>query len=258
MHRRLAFVIVLTLNLVPSLTAQEGAKPTSTEEQFATLDAAGDRAGIIALFREHPEQVIPVLDRDLEGSLALWEKEGEAKRDEIDKLIARALRGADAAVEATGRRRVLDYVTSFAGWSDGEKKRFRSGQAAFGASRGHLRAEELEMALEKGRECRELAEPLGDWWGTAMGLQAEAAALRSLGLKEEAVTAFARSRLIYRELGLTGSALRLEAELAELCLELGRKPRAKALITDGLRTAEALGDERSLTRFRGLEKLLKE
>lgn len=200
--------------------------------------------------------MIPIIDSDLEGSLALWEKDGEAKRTEIDSLIARAVAGAHAAVAATGRRRVLDYVTSFAGWREADKKAFRSGQRAHGDAMKAMRTQNFPAALEHGRRCLALAEPLGDWWGTAMGLQAEGMALGGLGKKEEAATSLSRARLIYRELGLTSSALRIEADLAALLLELGRRPRAEAMIRDGQATAARLENDPLIGKFETLSQLL--
>ena len=224
-------------------------EPESTAERYATLSAEGYYAGLVELWREDPDAAIPVIDRDLEGSLALWEEHGDARADEIEALLTRAVTGARAATEATGRRRVLDYVTSFAGWDAEQKASFRAGQQAFRDGREALRADDPATALNRGRACRELAEPLGDWWGTAMGLGLEGQALRALGRPAEAATALARGRLVYRELGLTSSALRLEVDLAELLLELDRRPRAEALIEDGIATARRLGDDELARRF---------
>ena len=237
------------------LAAQDG-KPAKPKDRYVALSAAGDPAGLVKLFQEVPHQIIPIIDSDLEGALGMYEKEGEAKRKEIDALISRAVAGAHAAVEATGQRRILDYVTSFAGWTDDQKKQFRRGQKAFGAAIQGIRSKDFDTALAKGRECRELAEPLGDWWGTAMGLQAEGMALAGHGKMEEAVTALSRSRLIYRELNLISSALRIEGDLADKLITLGRIPRAKAMISDGKKTAEKLGIAPLVIQFAELEKKL--
>lgn len=252
----LLLALCLPAAVVPgSAAAQAGTEGDgpSPADRYEALSAAGDHAGLVALWSELPESAVPVIDRDLEGSLALWEEQGEEARREIDALLARALRGAEAATEATERRRILDYVSSFAGWDDGQKADFRAGQAACRAGRTALGEGDATSALERGRACRMLAEPLGDWWGTAMGLGLEGAAHLARGSDAEAATALARGRLLYRELGLTGSALRLEADLAAVLLRLGRRPRAEAMIRDGLRTAERLGSEAMIERFRALE-----
>ena len=178
---RLLVVAALAATALPRPTAAQTAAgddegPTPSD-RYEALSAAGDQAGLVALWTEIPDAAVQVIDRDLEGSLALWEEEGEAKRSEIDALIARALRGAQAATEATGRRRILDYVTSFAGWNTEQKATFRAGQRACGEGRRALAADDHPAALERGRACRTFAEPLGDWWGTAMGLHLEGSAL---------------------------------------------------------------------------------
>lgn len=249
------FSLAMTLSASP-ISANDEPKPPSPKERYIALSAARNHDGLVALWKELPDKVIPVIDSDLEQSLGIWENHGEKKRAEIDALITRAIAGAHAAVEATGRRRVLDYVTSFAGWTAVEKKEFRSGQGAFGEASKALKASKYDTALEQGRRCRALAEPLGDWWGTAMGLQAEGMALAGLGRQAEAVTALSRARLIYRELGLTSSALRIEASLAALLIELDRQPRAEAMIRDGLATARRLKIESLIGEFTSLTEKL--
>jgi hypothetical protein len=221
----------------------------SPAERYESLSADGFYAGLVELWKENPESAIPVIDRDLEGSLALWEEHGANRADEIEALITRALVGARAATEATGRRRILDYVTSFAGWDAEQKVSFRAGQQAFRSGREAMRAGDHAAALAQARTCRELAEPLGDWWGTAMGLGLEGQSLLAMGETEAGATALARGRLVYRELGLTSSALRLEVDLARALLELGRTPRAEALIEDGLATARRIGDDDLVQQF---------
>jgi len=248
--------IVVTAALPEAMAAQTAAgesEASSPADRYEALSASGDYAGLVELWAEVPDAAVQIIDGDLEGSLAFWEEEGEARRSEIDALIARAVRGAEAATEATGRRRILDYVTSFAGWTTEQKATFRAGQKACGEGRRALAADDAPTALEKGRACRTFAEPLGDWWGTAMGLHVEGSALAASDDDEGAVSALARGRLIYRELGLTSSALRIEVELVPILTRLGREPRAQAMIRDGIATAERLGLDEVAAGFRALE-----
>jgi hypothetical protein len=253
-ERAAAAAVLATALQTTAVAAQSssGAEGPSAAERYEALSAADDHAGLVALWSELPESAVPVIDRDLEGSLALWEEAGEARQDEIDAMLDRALRGASAATEATGRRRILDYVTSFAGWDDDEKRAFRAGQQACREGRQALGDGDAETALTHGTRCRELAEPLGDWWGTAMGLALEGRAHAARDEDRAAATALARGRLLYRELGLTGSSLGLEADLVPILLRLGHRPRAEALVRDGLATAERLGGEEMIERFRAL------
>jgi hypothetical protein len=259
MIRSNAIIPILLLSFgVGPLQGQDASAPEgpSTQERYVTLSQAGDHAGLVELWRAEPESAVPVIDGDLEGSLSIWEDAGEGRRAEIDALVARAVAGAQAAVEATGRRRILDYVNSFAGWTDEQKLAFRGGQTACRAGSSALRDGDAETALGKGAECRSLAEPLGDWWGTAMGLRVEGGALAQGGDPEGAVTALSRGRLIFRELGLTSSALRMEVDLAGHLLDLGRDRRAAALIQDGNVTAERLGLGEIAQQFVELERRL--
>jgi hypothetical protein len=257
MNRLLPVAVLIAIAVLPrATTGQTGAgqsEAPSPADRYEALSAAGDHAGLVALWTELPDAAVQVIDRDLEGSLALWEEEGEAKRAEIEALILRAIGGAQAATEATGRRRILDYVTSFAGWNTEQKATFRAGQEACGEGRRALADGDATAALERGRACRSFAEPLGDWWGTAMGLHVEGSALAASDDDEGAANALARGRLIYRELGLTSSALRIEAELVPILIRLGRGPRAEAMIRDGIGTAERLGLDELAARFRELE-----
>jgi len=243
--------LLTALLMAPSLHAQSptDADGPTAAERYASLSVAADHEGLVALWTAHPESAIPVIDGDLEGSLALWEDDPDTNRTEIQRLIARAVAGAHAATEATGRRRILDYVTSFAGWDDDQKLSFRAGQQAFREGRQALRDGDTATALRLGRTCRDLAEPLGDWWGTAMGFGLEGSALSAIDEPDAAVTAMARARLIYRELGLTSSALRIEVDLARLLIDLGRLPRAHALVSDGETTAARLGLDEVAAQF---------
>ena len=89
-----------------------------------------------------------------------------------------------------------------------------------------------------------------------MGLHAEGMGLGGQGKNEEAVMALSRARLIYRELSLTTSALRIEGDLAEKLIALGRIPRAEAIILDGIATCDKLGIAPLKIRFAELQKTL--
>ncbi len=249
--------VLVSAGLMPGALFAQGTSTASdtltVEARYTVMSEGGDYQGLVTLWRENPDAALPLIDGDLEGSLALWEAEGESKRVEIDEQIARAIIGAEAAFEATGRSRVIDYVTSFAGWTTEQRTRFREGQGACREGAGALQAGDTDRALEKGGQCRALAEPLGDWWGTAMGLRLEGTAQASRGEAEQAATSLAEARLIFRELGLTSSAVRIEADLASILLELGRRPRARAMICDGRLTATRLGIPELEARFQELE-----
>jgi hypothetical protein len=192
---------------------------------------AGDAEALAALWQAQPGRVLVTIDADLEASLSVWEADPDAPDEAaIDALLQRARFGAEVASSALGEPIFLDYATSFAGWNAEQKRQFRAGQAAYGESRRAGATGDLEAALAKARECLECAEPLGDWWGTAMGLLAQAQALSGLERHEEALLSASRARLIYHQLGLTSSeigALQLQS-LAALACERPLRARSSA------------------------------
>lgn len=225
----------------PRVLAQGDGEPT-LEQRFEKLDDSRDHAGIVALWRRSPHQVLYVIDSYLEGSLKLCE---ESKSPDLKKIRAmhdRALRGAKAADEAFGRPIFSDYATAFIGWNDAQKKSFRQGQKAFGESRKALKKKDFLAALEAARRCRSLAEPLGDWWGTAMGLSSIGAAQEGLGKLEDALTARSASRMIYHDLGLAKAEYKNLLAMCSLLEKLKRYPRALRAIDHATALAKQLED----------------
>ncbi|QDU67805.1 hypothetical protein [Engelhardtia mirabilis] len=233
-----------------SSASEAAVEPTSTvQDAKAVTEAyhgffeARDREGLADLWRANPGRVLVTIDADLEASLRLWEQSPEEPdRAGIAELHARALFGAEVAAEARGNSILRDYASAFVGWTDVQKLDFRAGQAAFGRAAQALRGGDAEVALAAAQECRERALPLGDWWGTAMGLEFEAAALRTLGRHEEALAAGVRARQIYHQLGLGSSALGCALGALESAISLERWQRAHALCDDCVHAVAAAGD----------------
>jgi tetratricopeptide (TPR) repeat protein len=259
MSRRPALV------LVPLLVALAGAaspgpvdpavpavqdRGTEVSQRYHALAAAGDGAGLAALWQGNPDLVLPVIDADLEGSLKLRESSETPDEQAIAALQARALFGARAAEQASGHPILVDYAASFVGWDAEQQRRFRAGQAAFGRARQAARAADHAAALAAATECRELAEPLGDWWGTAMGLGAEGQALAALGRHEEALVALARARLIHHDLGLDSSAYRNLLDMLDALQALGRAVRRDAVLAQALVQGERQGDAKGVAALR--------
>lgn len=182
------------------------------------------------------------IDGDLEEGLALWERDGAAELAATRALYARALRGAAAADEAFDTALFGDYAASFAGWSVAQRHSFRHAQEIYGRAREALAEGDHAAVLAHSRHCIEIAEPLGDWWGTAMALTGEGLALEALGDLEGALVAHARARLLHRELRLPGSEYRNLRALARVLTELDRRPRARLTLARALELAERFGD----------------
>lgn len=211
---------------LPALT--QDLDPQTRYEQAVE---ARDREALAALWRERPDAILGLFDSDLERSLSVWEQSPDSPdRERIAALHQRALFAASLASEVTGRGIFADYASSFVGWTDEQKRSFRAGQRAFGAALDALRSGDAEAALASAVECRERALPLGDWWGTAMGLSVEAGALARLERHEEALASASRGRLIYSQLGLVSSEFQCLMSMVEACEALVRPRRALAAL----------------------------
>lgn len=214
----------------------------SIKQRFEELDGAGKHDEIVALWKENPFRVLSTIDSYLEGALKIHEEaDGKPDAEKVRAMHERALRGARAADVAFGRSIFTDYTSSFIGWNDEEKKRFRAGQKAFGASRKAEKAKDWAKVLEEGRRCLELAQPLGDWWGTAMGLNQIAKAHENLGQHDDSLRAHGTARLIHHNLGLAGSEYGNLVAMSRILEQLERYSRAESAIENALILGVELG-----------------
>jgi len=231
-----------TITAAAPLTQDPAAEAPDLTTLYQGFCADEDFDGLVALWQKNKTRVLGTIDRDLEGSLALWESVQGGSTEEvplpddakaaIDALHARALFGARAASAAFDRPIFLDYASSFVGWSTKQKRAFREGQAAFGRAVGGLRTDDHAAALEGGQQCFDLALPLGDWWGTAMGLGAKGRALLAMDRKEEALAALSQARLLNHELGLEQAEARNLTDMLDVLEDLEYWPRALAVCND--------------------------
>lgn len=196
-------------------------------ERYRSAAADENAEALAELWREAPGRVLVTIDADLEASLAMWEETPESPDSEaIGALHERALFGARIASSALNEPIFLDYASSFIGWDDDQKRSFRAGQQAYGKARRSGASGDHEESLEFAQSCTACAEPLGDWWGTAMGLLAEAQALHALERHGEALVAASRARLLYHQLGLSSSEVGALNVMAMTALGAGRPLRA--------------------------------
>lgn len=242
--RRQAFSsIVLFLGLLTPLALGQ----QDTKQLFESLDESGDTAGIVALWREKPREALQVIDSYLEGSLRVVEEKGDVGK--IAQMHARALRGAKAASEAFDTPIFLDYASSFVGWTAEQQKHFRAGQAAFKAAVGAMQKKEWDRVVEQGNECLRLARPLGDWWGSAMGLGVVGHAEAQRGNAEAALEALSQARLINHDLRLLDDELECLMGMSDALVKLGRVPRATACAEQGIALATALANAEAKQAF---------
>lgn len=233
-------ICILALTVAPVAAAAYFQKG-DLQSKFEELDTKNDRAGIVALFRQNPYDTLGMLDGYLEGALAKIEKGGDPA--DIEKDHERALRGARAADEALGHPVFLDYVSSYVGWNRDQQKVFREGQAASGASRQALQKGDFETAKKEANRCIECARPLGDWWGYGTGLQMLAQAEEKLGHREAALDAIQQARILHHDLGFARQEYRDVVVMARLLVDLGRTPRARAAIEQGLALSRIAKDK---------------
>ncbi len=233
--------------------------------QYKALFEKLDGAGMRKVWIDNPDLILVTFDGDLEGSLKIHEQAPDGSRDkEAHALRDRALWGATLATEATGNAIFADYAVSFAGWSEAERKQFRSGQAAYREGMQAFRKGDFAAALAAGATCRNAAEPLGDWWGTAMGLGLEGMALEARGQHEQALRRSSRARLLNHSLGLRGSEYQNLRGMISQLSALKRWERAHlcadaaiALARAGKDTAgmiENLGHRARIERAMGFER----
>ncbi|HZM00175.1 MAG TPA: hypothetical protein VFD43_07990 [Planctomycetota bacterium] len=209
---------------------------------YRKLADAQDEAGLAKLWREHPDLVLVTIDADLEGSLALRERSRNPDESAIAAMHARALRGARAAVAAGLHPILADYAAAFTGWDATQQKQFRAGQAAFGKAHAAAKDGRHDEALAAANECVALAEPLGDWWGTAMGFSVTGDALSALGRHDEALVALGRARALHHDLGLSGAEYGNLRAMVEALRAQGGGRRLQELARQGALLGRALGD----------------
>jgi hypothetical protein len=227
-------------------TAGQAATPAMSGKDvrmtFVDLASKKDHDGCLALWKANADAVLPTIDADLEGSMKAREKSKEPNMNAILDMQHRALWGAQIAFEASGDPMILDYASAFVGWNEEQRKSFREGQAAYHNATNALKGGDAKAALVAGQQCLDLASPLGDWWGTAMGYDAIAACQKSLGALDKALEAASRARAIYHSLGLAGDEYQAVTMVADICVTTKRIARGKAACQIGIGLAKKLGD----------------
>src|SRR5262245_42545035 len=169
---------LVVLTLAPSLSpavdpvAAQKARRSEARAKMEALYEKKDRDGCIALWKESIDLALPTIDQDLEGSLKIEETTKEPDAAKLAMMRARAVWAAGCAAEAIGHPLILDYASSFAGWTSTQKKYFREEQAIYRKAMELLDKGETSKGLESAQECVQRAVQLGDHWGAAMGYEA--------------------------------------------------------------------------------------
>ena len=230
------------LTLVVVLLACRISSAQNAKASFEKLIATNSTSEMIELWKGRPFETLPTIDSYLEGSLKLVETSNAPDQNAIHEMHAKAMQGATAADKAFGSVIFSEYASSFIGWNREQQKQFRLGQKAHADARTLLQAKQFEEALTAGQDCLAKAQPLGDWWGTAMGYAVIGAAHKGLGASEKALTAYTLSRSIYHDLRLGRAELQCTVEMVSLLKQAGNTTRAKVTCLQGIALAEQLGD----------------
>jgi tetratricopeptide (TPR) repeat protein len=241
----LAGLAPLALSPAPAAPQDKPLSFAEAKQRFENLHKAGDQAGCVALWRANPHFALRVIDTDLEGSLKIRESSKTPDMAQITALQTRALWGASAAVEATGHAIFGDYTASFVGWNETQRTQFRTGQAVYKKAMDAFAAGDFAAAKTAGRECVEYAAPLGDWWGTAMGLEAQAMALQSEGALDDALHFYGLARLLNHDLLLLGDEYGDVRSIVDLCFSQERWSRGREAVDRALELGLKIGDTAS-------------
>jgi tetratricopeptide (TPR) repeat protein len=235
-------LLCASLAISLSLIAYKVVPAQETKLTFERLVKDQANAEIIKLWTEHPYDTLPTIDSYLEGSLKIIETTPQLDPVAIRDMHANAMAGAQAADEAFGTIIFSEYASSFIGWNRNQQRQFRAGQKAHGDAKTAMQAKRFDAALTAAQECIDKAQPLGDWWGMAMGYSAVGTAQNALGNQEEALTAFTLSRSIYHDLRLGRAELNCVLEMAGLLKQAKSLARTKITCRQGMTLAEKLGD----------------
>lgn len=190
-------------------------------ERLSRMLDAGDKAMIIQTFRRYPAAVLPFIDDDLEGGLAVLEEAAKDPTLHARPLVAakhrwdRAIKFAELANQAFGEIIFEEYAGAFASWTPTEQKRFRAGQASFRQGR-ELAKSDAEAALPHLRRSLVIADGLGDHWGVAMSQLAIAEACEKLGRTKEGHDAAVKAIELFGRLQLKPSYVKALTTCARL------------------------------------------
>ncbi len=166
----------------PAIAAPQGAAVEERPLVASRLErwlADGDKELIVQSFRRHPSEVLPFFDQYLERGLKLIEN--KATDEEAMKEFRKGIQFAQLATDALRDPIFIEYAGNFASWNDGERQRFRRGQAEYKQGAIALRKGDAAAAAEHFRESAALAEALGDSWGLQMALAGTTRTAAALG-----------------------------------------------------------------------------
>jgi tetratricopeptide (TPR) repeat protein len=181
------------------------------------------------------------------------------------ELALKAAERADAVFQVDAYSR---YVGAWQAWTPGQRRQFREGQEAHAEGRAKQREKDYDAARAAYERSLDLADPLGDLWGTAQAEQALGDLAMGRGDFDEAIRRHLRALEIFGSLRHTGMLRSCRAlgaayektdrladaravleRMVAAAKEAGREEAAAPVKADLGRICRALGDEEAAKRY---------
>ncbi len=183
MMRRIAVPLAVVFVCSSIAVAQNSSDPVSVTPtpqpspelneiftEFAAAEDKGDEA-VDKVFREHPYEVIFLVDRNLEGWLSEQEKPAGERVADSEKMLKRALYAASRADAVFDVKAYSSYANAWKGWTPEQRLRFRNGQGEFQNGSEALKAKQIDAARKHFAAALAAANDVGDTWGIAQAEQ---------------------------------------------------------------------------------------
>lgn len=206
-------------------------------QAYETLYEAKDAAGCAALWRANPHWVTVTLAADFESAFSQVETGTPTK--EVEHRLQRALWGAAQATEAD-MPLVSDYVASVVGLDEYQRTLYRDAQKIHARATTTYEEGEYDLASTIAFEVVERSIDLGDWWGAAMAYVTLGDCHTGIGTYEDAIIAYGKARILYRELGLMQNEHTTLVALARCANALEQDVRGRLLVRAGLQLGDKL------------------
>lgn len=227
------------------------------------LDKKGDSVGLLNLLRGHPRKAANIIRSFLDDGMVLRELYGDAERAEIALLESRALRIARAAQKAFGRSILTEYAVARIGWGADERQMFRDAEYIEASLHPTtVRRSSYTSAIRSAQAVESLTRSLGDSIGLArallslgnlhMSVIGHSAARNGVSTEDElqgALAAYAETRRLARDLGLSYYEVLATHGMAAALMELGRLSRALVVIAEGIDLLARTPDNHFCTEF---------
>lgn len=138
---------------------------SSVWQQFETLDASGNRDGVIALWKENAVDVMVMIHGYLDETLPHSKSKSVSDRDKIKICQQRVMRAALTAAEALNLPAIKTYVASALAWDDTQVPIYRERQRLLKVAHNYSPRHDFVRALTAGRQAEQHPRRIGDQVG---------------------------------------------------------------------------------------------